>query len=54
MKDEILEELWMIKDQIASEAKGSTQALFKRLRAIERKSPHQTVNRTRSRKKQHA
>lgn len=34
MKDDIMEELWQIKDQIATETKGSTAALFKRLRAV--------------------
>ncbi len=54
MKDEILEELWKVKDQIASEAKGSTQALFEHLRTVERESSHRKVNRTDSCKKQHA
>ncbi len=34
MKDEVLEEVWRIKDQTISDTKGSTQALFDRLRAI--------------------
>ncbi len=54
MKDEILEEMWAIKDQIASETKEDTQALFDRLRAVELKPSHRLVNRTSSRGKQHA
>ena len=46
MKDEILEELWKVKDQIASEAKGNAQALLARLRAVEQQSGHRIVNRT--------
>jgi hypothetical protein len=34
MKDEIIEELWRVKDQINAETKGDTQALFKHLRLI--------------------
>ena len=34
MKDEIIEELWRVKDQITAETKGNTQALFDRLRTI--------------------
>jgi hypothetical protein len=30
MKDEILEELWRVKDQIADETKGNTQTPFER------------------------
>jgi len=54
MKDEILEELWKIKDQIASETKGNPKLLFERLRAVERNTSHPVVDRTRSRDKQHA
>lgn len=35
MKDEIIEELWRVKDQIDAETKGNTQTLFERLRAVE-------------------
>ena len=54
MKDEILQELWNIKDQIASETKGNTQTLFERLRAIRLKPSQQLVNRTSQPQKQHA
>jgi hypothetical protein len=54
MKDEILEELWKAKDQIASEAKGNTQALFDRLRTIKLTPSQQLVNRTSRPAKQHA
>lgn len=46
MKDDILEELWRIKDQIATETKGSTQALFERLRAVALGPSHRLVNLT--------
>ena len=46
MKDDILEELWRIKDQIATETKGSTQALFERLRAVALGPSHRIVNLT--------
>ena len=48
MKDDILEELWRIKDQIAMETKGSTQALFDRLRAVALRPSHRLVNLTAS------
>ncbi|MDP6629576.1 MAG: hypothetical protein QGH42_02060 [Kiritimatiellia bacterium] len=54
MKDEILEELWRVKDQISDEAKGNTQALFDRLRNIKLTSTQRMVNRTAPRKPQHA
>jgi len=54
VKDEILEELWKVKDQIASETKGSVHLLFERMREIERKSSRRKVNRTLARKEQHA
>jgi len=53
MKDEILEELWKAKDQIAAETKGSAKALFERLRALEQKSSHPVVNHTGAAKAQH-
>jgi len=54
MKDEIIEELWRVKDQITAETKGNTQALFDRLRTIRLKPSQNMVNRTSSRKPQHA
>ena len=54
MKDEIIEELWRIKDQIAAETKGNTRTLFERLRAIKLKSSQHMVNRASTRKPQHA
>lgn len=54
MKDEILEELWRVKDQIAAETKGNTQALFDRLRKVKLAPSQQIVNRTSPRKPQHA
>lgn len=50
MKDEILAELWSIKDQIAAETKGDTRTLFKRLKMIQKKSGHPVVNRSQTRK----
>ena len=52
MKDEIIEELWQIKDKIAVDTKGDTQTLFKRLRSIKLKSSQKWVNRTSSFKEQ--
>lgn len=46
MKDEIIEELWKIKDQIASEAKGSTQVLFDRLRKVALSPSQRRVDRS--------
>jgi hypothetical protein len=37
MKDEILAEMWRIKDQIAEEAKRNPQALFKRPKEVQEK-----------------
>ncbi len=54
MKDEILEELWRVKDQIAAEAKGNTQVLFERLRNVKLNPSQHMVDRTSSRKPQHA
>jgi len=54
MKDEILEELWRVKDQIASEARGNTQTLFERLRTIKLKPSQHLVNRASRPAKQHA
>lgn len=53
MKDEILQELWKVKDQIASETKN-TQALFERLRGIQLKPSQRLVDRTSHPQKQHA
>ena len=49
MKDDILEELWRIKDQIATETKGSTHALFESLRSVAIGPTHRMVNLTASR-----
>jgi len=46
MKDEILAELWSIKDQIATETKGNARALFERLKMIQKQSGHSVVNLT--------
>jgi len=54
VKDEIIEELWRVKDQIASETKGNTRVLFERLRAIELNPSQRLVNRTSHHKEQHA
>ena len=54
MKDEILEELWKIKDQITSETQGNTQALFDRLRTIKLSPSQRSVNRASRPSKQHA
>ena len=54
MKDEILEELWKIKDQITAETKGNTQALFERLRTIKLSPSQRSVNRVSHPSKQHA
>ena len=54
MKDEIIEELWRVKDQIAAEAGGNTQALFDRLRSIKIEPSQHMVNRATPRKPQHA
>ena len=54
MKDEILEELWKIKDQITAETKGNTQALFERLRTIKLSPSQRSVNRASRPNKQHA
>jgi hypothetical protein len=54
MKDEILEELWRVKDQINDETNRNTPALFKRLRLIKLNSSQRMVNRTASRKPQQA
>ena len=53
MKDEILEELWRVKDQIADETKGNTQALFERLRNVKLTPSQHMVDRTSPRKPQH-
>ena len=54
MKDEILEELWQIKDKIARETNYNTQALFERLRAVQAASANPVVDRTKQRTKQSA
>ena len=54
MKDEIIEELWRVKDQIAAETKGNTKTLFERLRAIKLTPSQRMVTRASPRKLQHA
>ena len=54
MKDEIIEELWQIKDQIGSETKNNTKALFERLRKIKLKPTQHLVNRTFQLKAKHS
>jgi len=54
MKDEILEELWRVKDQITAETKGNTQALFERLRNVKLTPSQRMVDRTSPHKPQHA
>ena len=54
MKDEILEELWRVKDQIAEETKGNTKVLFERLRNVKLTPSQRMVDRTSPRKPQHA
>ena len=46
MKDDILEELWRVKDQIATETQGSTHVLFDRLCAVSIGPSHRMVNLT--------
>ena len=54
MKDEILEELWRVKDQIAAETNGNTQVLFERLRSVKLTPSQRMVDRTSLRKPQDA
>lgn len=54
MKDEIIEELWRAKDQIAAETKENTQVLFKHLRLIKLKPSQRMANRSTAYKPQHA
>lgn len=54
MKDEIIEELLQVKDQITAESHGNTQELFNRLRKIKLKPTQRIVNRTSMRKPEHA
>ena len=54
MKDEIIEELWRAKDQIAAETKGNTQEFFKHLRLIKLKPSQRMVNRSKAYKPLHA
>ena len=44
MPDEILEELWKIKDSIAEEYAGDVRALVAHLRTRERRADQQTVD----------
>jgi hypothetical protein len=54
MKDEILEELRRVRDQITAETRGNTQALFDRLRNVRLTASQHMVNRTAPHKPQHA
>jgi hypothetical protein len=49
MKDEILAELWAIKDGIAKECGYDVKRLFDRLKKSQKKSKHRLVNRTNAR-----
>lgn len=51
MKDEILEELWKVKDQIATEVKCDPRLLFARLKIVQQKAKNRIVNRTHNLKK---
>jgi len=46
MKDEIITELWKVKDEIAEETHCDTKVLFQRLRKIQDSSSHPIANRT--------
>jgi len=52
MKDEILEELWKIKDRIAIETNYNTHALFERLKKVQTEFSNPVVDRTNQREKQ--
>nr|VFK32960.1 MAG: hypothetical protein BECKMB1821G_GA0114241_11328 [Candidatus Kentron sp. MB]VFK35762.1 MAG: hypothetical protein BECKMB1821I_GA0114274_11438 [Candidatus Kentron sp. MB]VFK77356.1 MAG: hypothetical protein BECKMB1821H_GA0114242_112710 [Candidatus Kentron sp. MB] len=44
MKDEVLQELWEIKDELARESGYDIEALFKTLRTVQTSSTHPIVN----------
>nr|VFK22946.1 MAG: hypothetical protein BECKLPF1236B_GA0070989_13344 [Candidatus Kentron sp. LPFa] len=44
MKDEVLQELWEIKDELVRESGYDIEALFKTLRTIQAASTHPIVN----------
>nr|VFJ61111.1 MAG: hypothetical protein BECKFW1821A_GA0114235_111110 [Candidatus Kentron sp. FW] len=44
MKDEVLQELWEIKDELARESGYDIEALFETLRAVQAASTCPTVN----------
>ena len=51
MKDEIIEELWAIKDQIAKECGYDIRVLFERLKEAQKKSKRPVVSRRHLRNK---
>ena len=53
MKDEILTELWQVKDDIAKESNHNVRDLFERLRKVQTASKHPTVDRSSDRKDVH-
>ena len=44
MRDEIIEELWRVKDSIATEHGGNLTALISHLRGIEQRERHRTID----------
>nr|VFK42424.1 MAG: hypothetical protein BECKSD772F_GA0070984_11221 [Candidatus Kentron sp. SD]VFK48239.1 MAG: hypothetical protein BECKSD772E_GA0070983_11182 [Candidatus Kentron sp. SD]VFK80604.1 MAG: hypothetical protein BECKSD772D_GA0070982_11332 [Candidatus Kentron sp. SD] len=44
MKDEVLQELWEIKDELARESDYDIEALFKTLRTVQASSTYPVVN----------
>lgn len=52
MKDEVLEELWAIKDGIAKECDHDLRKLYEQLKETQRKSPLRTIDRRHLRSKQ--
>jgi hypothetical protein len=49
MKDEVLAELWQVKDQLARESGRDVRSLLAKLRLAQASSPHPTVNLARKR-----
>jgi len=54
MKDEVLTELWKVKDRISKESDYNSQKLYERLKKVERSLDRPVVNRTKQRNKQFA
>ena len=52
MKDEVLAELWAVKDQISKEVDYDSHKLFERLKKVERDLDRPVVNRTHLRKQE--